>query len=132
MKVQDPTVSSLAQTEALKNTSSAAASKVTTDQAAGGDQDSKVQEAKVRESQLDKTSRTGSGAGVQENAPLDGASRDDVHLSELVRSLRSLASDSPERAQRLEQIARAYAEGSYKVDAQRTAQGIIDDAIRSK
>ena len=53
---------------------------------------------------------------------------DDVHLSELVRSLRSLAADSPERQERIEQIARAYARGTYKVDAQATASKIIDDS----
>jgi len=54
---------------------------------------------------------------------------DDVHLSELVRSLRSLAADSPERQERLEQIARAYADGSYQVDAEATAGKMID-AVR--
>ena len=58
-------------------------------------------------------------------------SGDDVHLSELVRSLRSLAADSPERQARLEQIARAYANGTYQVDAQATAAKIIDDAQQS-
>jgi flagellar biosynthesis anti-sigma factor FlgM len=57
-------------------------------------------------------------------------SSDDVHLSELVRSLRSLAADSPERQERIEQIARAYANGDYKVDAEATADKIIDDALR--
>ena len=57
------------------------------------------------------------------------APRDDVHLSELVRSLRSLAADSPERQARLEEIARAYAQGAYQVDAQATASKIIDDAL---
>jgi flagellar biosynthesis anti-sigma factor FlgM len=56
------------------------------------------------------------------------ASGDDVHLSELVRSLRSLAADSPERQARLEQIARACANGTYAVDAEATAAKIIDDA----
>ena len=55
---------------------------------------------------------------------------DDVHLSELVRSLRALAADSPERQAHLEQIARAYANGSYKVDAEATAAKIIDDAVQ--
>jgi flagellar biosynthesis anti-sigma factor FlgM len=59
------------------------------------------------------------------------ATGDDVHLSELVRSLRSLAADSPERQARLEQIARTYASGAYKVDPQATASKIIDDAIES-
>ena len=58
------------------------------------------------------------------------SSVDDVHLSELVRSLRSLAADSPERQERLEQIARACANGTYKVDAEATAGKIIDDARR--
>ena len=55
---------------------------------------------------------------------------DDVHLSELVRSLRSLAADSPERQERIEQIARAYANGTYKVDAEATASKIIDDSLQ--
>lgn len=55
---------------------------------------------------------------------------DDVHLSELVRSLRSLAADSPERQARLEQIARTYATGAYKVDPQATALKIIDDSLK--
>jgi flagellar biosynthesis anti-sigma factor FlgM len=59
-------------------------------------------------------------------------SGDDVHLSELVRSLRSLASDSPERQARIEAITRAYASGTYRVDAEATASGIIDDAVASE
>ena len=57
------------------------------------------------------------------------ASNDGVHLSELVRSLRSLAADSPERQARIEQLARTYANGTYKVDAQATASKMVDDAI---
>jgi anti-sigma28 factor (negative regulator of flagellin synthesis) len=54
---------------------------------------------------------------------------DDVHLAELVRSLRSLASDSPERQAKLEELARLYAIGNYTIDAGATAAKIIDDAI---
>ena len=54
---------------------------------------------------------------------------DDVHLSELVRSLRSLASESPERQHRIEELARAHAGGSYQVDAEATASAMIDDAM---
>ena len=54
---------------------------------------------------------------------------DDVHLSELVRSLRSLASDSPERQAKLEELARMYATGNYTIDAAATAAKIIDDTI---
>ncbi|HYV63435.1 MAG TPA: flagellar biosynthesis anti-sigma factor FlgM [Bryobacteraceae bacterium] len=58
------------------------------------------------------------------------SSGDDVHLSELVRSLRSLVADSPERQQRIEQIARAYAQGAYEMDAEATAGKLIDDGLK--
>lgn len=75
--------------------------------------------------------------GVQPSVESPGSSgatqgsNDNVHLSELVRSLRSLAADSPERQARLEQIARSYANGTYTVDAGATASKIIDDAFES-
>jgi flagellar biosynthesis anti-sigma factor FlgM len=69
---------------------------------------------------------TSAAAGVQKQGA--AGSSDDVHLSELVRSLRSLAANSPERQARLEQIARSYANGTYQVDAKATASKIIDDA----
>ena len=56
--------------------------------------------------------------------------QDDVHLSELVRSLRSLAADSPERQAKIEGLARAYATGSYQVDSHATAAAIINDATK--
>ena len=55
---------------------------------------------------------------------------DETHLSELVRTLRSLVADSPERQERIEQIARAYASGSYRPDASATASKMIDDGIK--
>ena len=58
------------------------------------------------------------------------ASGDDVHLSELVRSLRSLAAESPERQAKIEHLARAYASGSYQVDAEATASAIIQDSTK--
>jgi anti-sigma28 factor (negative regulator of flagellin synthesis) len=54
---------------------------------------------------------------------------DEVRLSELVRSLRSLASDSPERQAKLEKLARMFAAGTYTVNAAATAAKIIEDAI---
>ena len=80
-------------------------------------------------SRMRKTVRTGT-AGQSGNAVPNGATMsDDVHLSELVRSLRSLASDSPERQAKLEELARLYAAGDYAIDAEATAAKIIDDAI---
>ena len=58
------------------------------------------------------------------------AAPDDFHLSELVRNLRSLAADSPERQERLEQIARACANGTHRVDAGATASRLIDDSLQ--
>jgi flagellar biosynthesis anti-sigma factor FlgM len=76
---------------------------------------------------------TRAGAGRQLDAAATGAGAgDDVHLSELVRSLRSLATDSPERQAHLEELARAYASGAYEVDAEATAARIIDDAIANR
>ena len=57
-----------------------------------------------------------------------GSANDDVHLSELVRTLRSLAAESPERQARIEQLARSYISGNYHVDAPATADGIINDS----
>jgi len=82
-------------------------------------------------SRTQETGRTGPTSRLAQTAAAGGAAAsDDIHLSELVRSLRSLAADSPERQARIEQIARAYASGTYKVDAQATASGIINDALR--
>ncbi len=82
-------------------------------------------------SSAQQTGRTGPAARTPDaSAAGVAAPSDDIHLSELVRSLRSLAADSPERQSRIEQIARAYASGAYQVDAQATASGIIADAFQ--
>jgi flagellar biosynthesis anti-sigma factor FlgM len=73
--------------------------------------------------------RTGQVSGSSSGqTPATGSSSDDVHLSELVKSLRSLAAESPERQAKLESLARSYASGSYSVDPSATASKIIDDA----
>jgi flagellar biosynthesis anti-sigma factor FlgM len=97
---------------------------------------------KIDDSNLSSLGSTGT-TKAQETAPATLSSRppnaagqttggvDDVHLSELVRSLRSLAADSPERQARMEQLARSYASGTYQPDTQATASKIIDDAQQS-
>jgi flagellar biosynthesis anti-sigma factor FlgM len=82
----------------------------------------------LRTQQTGPTGQTASSSNPP--AANAAASSDDIHLSELVRSLRSLAADSPERQARIEQIARSYASGTYQVDAQATASKIIDDAFQ--
>jgi len=79
-----------------------------------------------------QTGRTGQTAKFSDPSAASGAASSDVHLSELVRCLRSLAADSPERQARIEQIARSYASGTYRVDAQAAASKIIDDAFRRR
>jgi flagellar biosynthesis anti-sigma factor FlgM len=78
-------------------------------------------------SPLNATSESAMKQALQATADPAG---DDFHLSELVRNLRALAADSPERQERLERIARACADGTYKVDAEGTAGRIIDDALQ--
>jgi flagellar biosynthesis anti-sigma factor FlgM len=84
---------------------------------------------KVQNASLTPLDGTGQ-PGRNQAARAGSAAAYDVHLSELVRSLRSLVPDSPERQERIEQIARAYANGTYKVDAEATASKIIDDALQ--
>jgi anti-sigma28 factor (negative regulator of flagellin synthesis) len=65
-------------------------------------------------------------------APSSGAqpaSAEDSHLCELLRILRSLAADSPERQAKIEGLMRADATGDLQVDAEATALAIIDDAV---
>ena len=78
-----------------------------------------------------ETARTGQGSGAGSTQTTSNTSNDDVHLSELVKNLRSLAADSPERQAKLESLARSYANGSYSVDGGATASKIIDDAIKA-
>ena len=58
-------------------------------------------------------------------------SEEDTHLAELVRSLRSLAGESPERQAKIEGLMRAYATGTLQVNAEATADAIIDQATAS-
>ena len=106
MKVNDPNPSSLG--------------------AAGSATPSPAGAAKSQKSQEIERTPPGVAPAGASTSPVAG---DDVHLSELVRSLRSLAADSPERQAHLEQIARTYAAGAYNVDAPATASKIIDDAL---
>lgn len=77
-----------------------------------------------------QTERPTSSSGTTGATPASSSGSDDVHLSELVRTLRSLAADSPERQSKIEQLTRSYASGSYQVDAQATAGAIIKDATK--
>ena len=73
-------------------------------------------------------SSLGSSAATA-RAPLADAYAGDFHLAELVRTLRSLVADSPERQAKMEGLMRAYAAGELRVDAEATASAMIDDAM---
>lgn len=77
-----------------------------------------------------QTERSAPAKGSSGSTQVTSPSTDDVHLSQLVKNLRSLAADSPERQNKIEQLTRSYASGSYHVDAQATAGAIISDATK--
>jgi flagellar biosynthesis anti-sigma factor FlgM len=75
-----------------------------------------------------KTGRTGASAPV----PTTGDADDGVALSGLAQTLSSLGADSPDRQAKVDALAKAYAQGSYQVNAGATAGGIIQDALDHK
>lgn len=77
-----------------------------------------------------QTGRTSSTSGAGSAPVRDGDADDGVQLSGLTQQLQAQSSDSPERTAKVESLAKAYAQGSYNVDAQSTAAGVIDDALR--
>lgn len=77
-----------------------------------------------------ETARTGQSSAPGSTQTTGTSSTDDVHLSELVKNLRSMAADSPERQAKLESLARSYANGSHQVDAGATASKMIDDSMK--
>jgi anti-sigma28 factor (negative regulator of flagellin synthesis) len=82
---------------------------------------------------VNEPKRTSSGSSAATaRAPLSDTSTSDLHLAELVRSLRSLVGDSPERQAKMEGLMRAYAAGDLQVDAEATASAMIDDAVRPR
>jgi len=85
---------------------------------------------KVQNANRPSIDATGQPGRNQDPRGASSSSSDDVHLSELVKTLRSLAPDSPERQERIEQIARAYADGTYNVDTETTAAKIIDESLQ--
>jgi hypothetical protein len=72
-----------------------------------------------------------SSAGAA-RAPLTDPYAGDFHLAQLVRTLRSLVGDSPERQAKIEGLMRAYAVGNLQVDAEATASAMIDEAVVSR
>lgn len=63
------------------------------------------------------------------SGPAGPAGEDQLHLSDLAGRLRSLSSDTPERAAYLENLSAEIEAGRYTVDAQALSRKIIDDAL---
>ena len=63
------------------------------------------------------------------SGPAGSAGEDQLHLSDLAGRLRSLGSDTPERAAYLERLSAEVEAGRYTVDAQVLSRKIIDDAL---
>jgi anti-sigma28 factor (negative regulator of flagellin synthesis) len=64
------------------------------------------------------------------SGPAGPAGEDQVHLSDLAGRLRSLSSDTPERAAYLEKLSGEVEAGRYTVDALALSRKIIDDALQ--
>lgn len=83
--------------------------------------------------QAHETARTGETQKHRVATPPAGTvEADDVHLSQLVRNLRALAADSPERQALVDKLEQVVAEGGYKVDANAVSKSMVEDALRGR
>jgi len=57
---------------------------------------------------------------------------DEIQLSGLSQQLRVLASGSPERNQRIQELARLVESGRYEVDARDLSRRLIEDALKER
>lgn len=73
--------------------------------------------------------RTALAERPDEGQSAENADGDGVQLSNLVQSLGSLAAESPQRQAKVEALATAHANGSYSVDYDKIAAGMIHDAV---
>ncbi|MCX6591640.1 MAG: flagellar biosynthesis anti-sigma factor FlgM [Acidobacteria bacterium] len=55
---------------------------------------------------------------------------DAIQLSDFAKQVNDLQPESPARADRVEQLRKAYLSGNYQVDSAKVASRIVDDAIR--
>lgn len=78
--------------------------------------------------------RTGSTSGIGRSGSSVGragwgSSGDEVQLSNLAETVRSLSQDSPEWAARLEQLSRDIESGRYQIDSSAVSAAIVDSAL---
>jgi len=88
----------------------------------------------ISASQLGRTPETEAvhrqGPAGAPSGPAGPAREDQIHLFDLAGCLRSLSSDTPERAANLEKLSAEVEAGRYTVDAQALSRKIIDDALQ--
>lgn len=88
--------------------------------------------AGIPSTKMGEAQATGSVArGGKTGAPVsNGSAGDQVQLSDLASTVRSLASDSPERAARLDRLAHEVQTGRYRVDAQALSTSMVSAALQ--
>jgi len=57
---------------------------------------------------------------------------DEIQLSGLSQTLRVLATDSPERNRRIEELSQLVESGRYEVDTQELSRRLIEDATKER
>ena len=85
----------------------------------------------VNNSRIDQTSGVDAAKRAQDRKLQqqgDGGG-DRVEISALSDQLRTLATNSPDRADRVEQLSAEYRAGRYQADSLATGKGIIRDAV---
>ena len=70
------------------------------------------------------------GVGNPQGSSNSAYGSDEISLSGLSQQLRELSSDSPERQERIQALAAAFAAGTYNVDPMQVSKGIVDDALK--
>ncbi|MEO8662365.1 MAG: flagellar biosynthesis anti-sigma factor FlgM [Bryobacteraceae bacterium] len=84
-----------------------------------------VSAGKLGEAQAAATARGGRNQG----STVNGGSGDQVQLSNLASTVRSLATDSPDRAARVTQLEQAVQSGRYQVNSMDLSSSMVNAAL---
>ena len=77
------------------------------------------------------TAATRGHGGEQPASAASSNTTDAIQLSDFARQVNDLQSESPARAERVEQLRQLYLYGNYQVDSAQVAGRIVDDAIQA-
>ncbi len=81
-------------------------------------------------SKLNQTPMTGVSSRGGRPGGTSGSGDDQVQLSSLASMMQSLASDSPDRTARIQQLAFQVQSGNYHVDAAQLSSSMVSAALR--